>query len=434
MNSLIRKFSPIAICLILAAFLVFAGPVQAALPAITTTAATTKTTTASASAPATTAAVGINTIATFLSSTSKTYTVSLDVNPSIEFVVTDGLVTDVKPFNDDCTAIMLAVDVVGKTAEEAVRLCVAAMINEGYIAAGEDEPYLIVTVSNGDQLVVEDAAELLEKAAEGVLELQNVECKIRSAYVPDSVAAEAAALNLSTGRYIVIKVAAEKEGLTIEEAIALYGSTKINALMKSFPEAKDAFKNYNKSMELDDDENEAEDDTKMTPEQKALFQAARDTFHQEIKAANAAFFLARNTLKADLKSDLEELEKPKGKDSKEGKDAYNEAVKTLRDAAKVSSHEAIDTMKAAIKAAQAKFRAAKVALGIIGVTDEIIDEAADIEESDSDIDKLIDDLVDDDDNDNDDDDNDENRKDKVEKPEKSIKEKQNKGNPKSRKR
>ncbi len=32
---------------------------------------------------------------------------------------------------------------------------------------------------------------------------------------------------------------------------------------------------------------------------------------------------------------------------------------------KVSSHEAIDTMKAAIKAAQAKFRAAKVALGII---------------------------------------------------------------------
>ncbi len=429
MNPLIRKLSPVAICLILAAFLVFAGPVQAALPAITTSTAITTATTAATSAI--TAAASTNTAATFLSSTSKTYTVSLDVNPSIEFVVTDGLVTDVNAFNDDGAAIMLAVDVVGKTAEEAVRLCVAAMINEGYIAAGEDEPYLIVTVSNGDRLVVEDAAELLEKAAEGVLGLQNIECKIRSAYVPDSVAAEAAALNLSTGRYIVIKVVAEKEGLTIEEAIALYGSTKINVLMKSFPEAKDAFKDYNKSMELADDENEAEDDTGMTPEQKALFQAARDTFHQEINAANAAFFLARDTLKANLKSDLEALEKPKGKDSKEGKDAYNEAVKTLRDAAKVSSHEAIDTMKAAIKAAQAKFRAAKVALGIIGAADEIVDEAADIEESDSDIDELIDDLVDDDDNDNDDDDNDENRKDKVDKAEKVIKEKQNKGNPKS---
>ncbi len=54
-------------------------------------------------------------------------------------------------------------------------------------------------------------------------------------------------------------------------------------------------------MELADDENEAEDDTGMTPEQKALFQAARDTFHQEINAANAAFFLAKDTLKANLK-------------------------------------------------------------------------------------------------------------------------------------
>ncbi len=82
---------------------------------------------------------------------------------------------------------------------------------------------------------METLPNFLEKAAEGVLRLQNIECKIRGAYVPDSVAAEAAALNLSTGRYIVIKVVAEKEGLTIEEAIALYGSTKINVLMKKLP-------------------------------------------------------------------------------------------------------------------------------------------------------------------------------------------------------
>ncbi len=102
MNPLIRKLSPVAICLILAAFLVFAGPVQAALPAITTSTAITTATTAATSAI--TAAASTSTAATFLSSTSKTYTVSLDVNPSIEFVVTDGLVTDVNAFNDDGAA------------------------------------------------------------------------------------------------------------------------------------------------------------------------------------------------------------------------------------------------------------------------------------------------------------------------------------------
>jgi len=291
------------------------------------------------------------------------YTVSLDVNPSIELVVTDGLVTAVKAFNDDGLAVTLAVDVIGQSAEEAVRLIVAAMISEGYIVASETEPYLIVTVSNGDQLVVEDAAELLEKAAEEVLEQQAIECEVRSAYVPDQVADEAAALGLSTGRYIILKVAAEQEALTLEEAIALYGSKKINELMKLFPDAKDAFKDYNKSMEMADDDEDPDDLDGMTPEQAAAFQAALDIFHQEMKAAKETFFSAMDTVKADLKSQLAALEKPSGND-KQGKKDYQNVVSELQDAAKEAQHQAIDDMKASVKAAQLKFAEAKIALGL----------------------------------------------------------------------
>ena len=393
----IRNISLIVLVLVLITALIYAGPTaQVPSPATDTDAST-------QAAPVETAAV---VVLTEPAAIPMTYTVSLDVNPSIELVVTDGLVATVGTFNDDGQQVTLAVNVVGLTPEEAIRLLVGEMITQNFIVQSEDEPYLIITVSNGDQLVLEDAAELLEKAAEEVLEQQSIDCKVRSAYVPDSLTVEAEALSLSTGRYIVMQVAAETEGLKLEETITLYGTMKINSLMKQFPEAKDAFKDYNKSMEMDEDEEKSEDIDGMTPEQAALFQAALNVYHREIKDAKAAFFLARDMIKADLKSSLETLEKPGGQD-KEGKDEYKVTVEALREAAKEARHQAIDTMKAAIKAAQEKFKTAKADLGLADFDeDELLDEDAEFEEDDFDIGDFIDSEIDDDDDDDDDEDDD----------------------------
>jgi hypothetical protein len=384
MYSRIKILSFTAVCLLVIAVLMAAIPVM--MPAVPKVIAPPVTETAAPAAETVEMTVA--------AAIPLSYTVSLDVNPSIDLVVTNGLVTAVKAFNDDGLVVSLSTDVTGKTAEEAVRLIVAAMISEGYIVASETEPYLIVTVSNGNQLVIEDAAEILKKAAKEVLEQQAVECEVRSAYVPDQVAAEAAALDLSTGRYIILKVAADQKVITLDEAIALYGTSKISELMKLFPDAKDAFKDHNKSMEMADDDEDPDDLDGMTPEQAAAFQAALDTFHQEIKAAKEAFFLARDSGKADLQSQLAALEKPSGKD-KQGKKDYNTAVAALRDAAKDAQHTAIDDMKAAIKAAQLKFSEAKIALGL---KDAEVDEEPD----DSDSEELGDDQESDDEDDEED--------------------------------
>ena len=45
---------------------------------------------------------------------------ALDVNPSIELTVTDGLVTGALAYNDDGTAIVLSANVIGMTSDAAI--------------------------------------------------------------------------------------------------------------------------------------------------------------------------------------------------------------------------------------------------------------------------------------------------------------------------
>jgi phosphoribosylaminoimidazole (AIR) synthetase len=180
------------------------------------------------------------------------YKVSLDVNPSIEFTVTDGLVSAVNAYNDDGTAIILATDVVGMTPEDAVKVIVEQMIAEGYIAPSEVKPYLLITVSENPDLD-EEVVDGLEEAAEEILEAYDVGCKVRSTMVAGSVEEEAAAAGMSIGRYVLFSYIAEEEGLSLEDAVLTYGHMTMGELMELFEDAKFAFR-YRYEDEDDDDE------------------------------------------------------------------------------------------------------------------------------------------------------------------------------------
>ena len=142
----------------------------------------------------------------------------------------------------------------------------------------------------------------LEKAAEEVLAGQSVECEVKSAYIPDEVAAAAAVYGLSAGRYVLLNYIAGIEAITVDEAISKYGALKIGEMMEMFDGAKEVFKAYNKAAE--GDEADAGDLEGMTPEQQAVFKAALDTFHVEIRAANDAFHQAFATIKSDTKQQI----------------------------------------------------------------------------------------------------------------------------------
>jgi hypothetical protein len=314
------------------------------------------------------------------------YCVSIDVNPSIELKVTEGLVTEALAFNDDGQSVLLEINVIGLAADEAVKTIVTALIEAGYISESEIEPALIVTVTNGGQAVGEEAAEALEKAAEEILESQAVECKVRTAYIPDEVAAAAASCGLTTGRYIILDYAAQTEGITIEEAITKYGSLKIGEMLDLFEGVKDVFKTYNQTAEGDEDG--SADLEGMTPEQQALFQAALAAYHTEIKAANDAFHTAFATIKADFKLKIADI---RIQYRHVDKTLYHQSMNQLREEMLAARREAITVMKAAFKTAQANFKAAMAAIGL--PEDTVDEELEEIADSEGDTDEGLNDLL-----------------------------------------
>ncbi len=215
------------------------------------------------------------------------YKVTIDVNPSIELTVTDGLVTGATAFNDDGQGIVLSVNTTGMTPDAAVTAIVKELASSGYINnTAEVRPYLIITVSKNG-VTDEQKTEELKDTAEKTLEELKLECRIGTADVTSEDVAAAASLNISVGRYVLLKYIAAKEGITIEQAIATYGSMKIGELMDMYKEAEDLFKE-------DDDNGRGDFLSTLTPEQVQAVNSAIKTFKAELKTAEKAF---HNTVK-----------------------------------------------------------------------------------------------------------------------------------------
>lgn len=278
------------------------------------------------------------------------YTITLDINPSIDLIVTDGLVTAANAYNDDGSVILQTARVIGLSQDAALDAIVKALKDASYFDSTEAEPKLIVTVANSLQ-AAELTAEALKASVEKVLTDNGVECSVNSTYVTDETVTAAAGLQISAGRYLLLDYIARTEGITIEEAIAKYGAAKIGELM-------DLYDGADKIFEVSGIDAMS---ASLTPEQKAALESALAAMKQKMQAAVDVFHQTFKTIKTDYKTRLEAL-RVQYKDS--DKEMLHQEEALLKDSVLAARRAAIDARRQAFDAAKDEFLSAVAGLNL----------------------------------------------------------------------
>ncbi|MHB1453049.1 MAG: anti-sigma-I factor RsgI family protein [Saccharofermentanales bacterium] len=323
----------------------------------------------------------------------ESYKVSMDVNPSIEFTITEDKVSAVEAFNDDGTVILLATDVLGMSATDAVTSIVKEMITAGYIAETEIKPYLLITVAEDeavDSETSEALTESLEVAAEAALTENELDCRVKSTVASIEVEQASDALGLSIGRYLLFKYIAQEQDVTIEDALATYGHLTIGELMDMFADAKFAYKYHGKKHEKIEDEDSDSDSSSnsssaselLTPDQQLAVKAAFAQLKLDREAARVVFHETYKSIKETYKTGLEAL-RVKGKKSAESDARSQRAL--LRETMLADRRAAIITRADSVAAAKAAFILTLSELGIsLDNYEDFLDGLNDDEETDVD--------------------------------------------------
>lgn len=167
------------------------------------------------------------------------YKLTIDVNPSVELTVQNGLVTGAVAYNDDGQAILLSANVTGLSVEGAIDTIITEIAGAGYLNTADKEPYVLLTLAGGEagSVLNEELREYTEKA----LEEAGVDCEVKSVAVSGDIVDGAITEGMSAGRYMVLQYIAKEKGITFEEAAALYGTMSIGQLMEQFGDIEEAF-------------------------------------------------------------------------------------------------------------------------------------------------------------------------------------------------
>lgn len=142
---------------------------------------------------------------------------TLDVNPSVQFSIEDGLVTGCVALNDDGEYILADLDLAGITIEEALPLVIDEMIKQGYMAKTDHAPVMLLSAKGGK------SGELLYTAMTAAREellKKEVETFIVTQQIHDSEAEQLAKLyGVSVGKMqYVLDILERESGLSLEEA------------------------------------------------------------------------------------------------------------------------------------------------------------------------------------------------------------------------
>jgi hypothetical protein len=311
------------------------------------------------------------------------FKVSMDVNPSMELTIVEGLVSAVKAYNDDGSAVLMDAEVVGLSGEEAVAAIVAEMVQKGYIATSEIQPYLLITVAEDasmDPAAADALMTSLGAAADTALVQAELGCAVRSTTVSLETTQASEALGLSVGRYLLFRVIAQEKGISIEDVILTYGHLTIGEIMEMFDGAESAFMNQEGDTESgenpeevgeedagdeeligEEDPIDEEDLDELTPEQREALQPLFEQLKADMKVARETFHASFKQIKEAYKNGLESLGKP-------GKGGVTEEMKaqrtSLRETMLADRKAAIVGRKDAVMAARAAFLQAALELGI----------------------------------------------------------------------
>ena len=203
--------------------------------------------------------------------------ISIDVNPSIELTVENGVVTGASAYNDDGRELISGGDVVGLTAEEAVQAMIQQLIESGFLVSDSYTPYLLITASGAD----EETTQALQQTAEQVALDLNAKFEVLTGLVSEDISAAAEAAGLTPGKYLLMEYIAEQEGISLEDAIKLYGETPIGELA-------DQYGDFGLLLEAAD---------LLTEEQMAALNAAFEQMKASITAAEGVYQDAIKALK-----------------------------------------------------------------------------------------------------------------------------------------
>lgn len=326
--------------------------------------------------------------------------VTLDINPSIELTVTQGIVSAVRAFNDDGTDIILAGDVIGLIPHDAVDAIIGELAAQGYIDEEEDAS-LVITVSGSEN---DGLAESLKERANKRVSEMNLECEIISTTVSQEDIQQADERGMSVGRYLMYRYIAEDQDISFEQAAQKYGNAKMRELLDMADDLDDVFEDDEALETIIDGLTEAE---------QAILTAAVSAYKETVRSAQKAFIQAgkdaQKLFQDEKKKAQEEFQSDKDNDRWQRiKTQLKEQFSSAKEAARQTAFQA----KAA--ATQAFLDAVSV-LGLSGeVIDELLDYVFDFEWEDIDFDETPndddeeehDEDIDDDDDDDEQDEND----------------------------
>jgi len=278
--------------------------------------------------------------------------VSIDINPSIELTVKYGVVLDVTAYNDDGTEILLSVDVLGMTPEAATSAIIAEFANQGYVTPDSTDAAIVITVYGDDE---ECQLVNIQSAATETLMGLGITCDLVASAVEPDIAQTAKAAGITPGKYLLIQYLAEQDGITVEEAWAIYGGMKMKDLLAMVPNpgkvyGEDAYLYLSELVEG------------LTPEQLAALTQAQIAYQTAMKDAVKAY----NEAKADARAYLKEARKAAKDAFKETRDkqAWQQARAAAKQEMEQRYQAAKEEFKAAKALAQETFRAAVAELGL----------------------------------------------------------------------
>ncbi len=170
--------------------------------------------------------------------------VTVDVNPSIEFMVDDqNKVVAVTALNDDGAVVIAGEEIIGKTPEEATKLVLEIAHETGYIVDGDNEVVkneIKISVS-GDSKYQESLTKSIKAEVEVFIDTAGIKASIEEVAALAKADLEALALEVSA------KTAEELEKLSENELYKLIEESRIETatlLTEEMREAYNTAKNY----------------------------------------------------------------------------------------------------------------------------------------------------------------------------------------------
>ncbi len=161
-----------------------------------------------------------------------------DYSLNLELTVTDGVVTGITLYDAAGATLYENADLTDSTPEDALSAALAQIDENGYLASSEEDGYLLITTNGG--ILDADEASSLRSIAKDYLSSLGKDYEVDSASLGADVSAKADTLGLPGGRYLMMEYIAEQEGISIEEAIALYSGESVQTLMRSFDGMREA--------------------------------------------------------------------------------------------------------------------------------------------------------------------------------------------------